>query len=258
MTPEHVVRRLVSLLGEDPGPDEGVLHVASAWRRPSSGLTVLRIGDSTPRSRSDTFLLAAMRARADAVLTTGAILRAEPQTTLELPGPAETVRALAAWRREVLGRRCPPIGMVLTRGRELDLGHPFFDGPGRRMVLTGKSQAFVLRRSAPRRVKVVGDPAPDVRRAVDLLQRGEGARTVLVEAGPSAATALYASPAVVDELVLALWEGRQLPPGVAGGELPRLDRLVALFARRSPPVSVDEASGRWTFQRFRRASETLA
>lgn len=250
MTPGDVVRRLVSLLGSDPGPDEGVVHVTAAWRNGSSNLVVLKIGGATPRSYSDTFLLAAGRARADAVLTTGAILRAEPRTTLELPGPPATVRALAVWRRDVLARPRPPVGLVLTSSRALDFGHPFFDGPGRRVVFTDQTEATRLRRVAPRHVRVVGDPAPGPRTAISYLRQVEGARTVLVEAGPSAARELYLPSPAIDELVLSIWEGDSLSEGLAGGELPSIDCLAALFARHSPPVSVDEASGRWTFQRF--------
>ncbi len=250
VNPGDVVRRLVSLLGSDPGPDEGVVHVTAVWRNGSLNPVVLKIGSATPRSSSDTFLLAAMRARADAVLTTGAILRAEPRTTLELPGPPATVRALAAWRREVLGRPRPPVGMVLTSGRELDFGHPFFDGPGRRVVFTDAQEATRLRRIAPRTVRIVGDPAPGTRTAVAHLRQVEGARTVLIETGPSAGRDLYRSPLAIDELVLSIWEGENLPRAVVGGELPSLECLDELFTSRSSPVTVDETSGRWTFQRF--------
>ncbi len=257
MTPCDVVRRLVSLIGSDPGPDEGVVHVTAVLRDGSSKLAVLRISGATPRSTSDTFLLAAMRARGDAVLTTGAILRAEPRATLELPGPPATARALKAWRRDVLGKPRPPIGMVLTSGRELDFGHPFFDGPGRRLVFTGAREAIRLRRIAPRRVRVIGDSTPSPRTAISCLRTAEGARTVLVEAGPSASRDLYRPPLGVDELVLSMWEGENLQRCLGGGELPSLDRLEMLFARSSVPVSVDEASGRWTFRRFMGCASTV-
>ena len=67
------------LLG--PGLDRalGVLHVAAVWETPDGRYRTLRVGEGAIRSASDAVVLSAARARADAIVTTGRILRDEPE-----------------------------------------------------------------------------------------------------------------------------------------------------------------------------------
>ena len=77
MPAQHLHARLEALYGVRELPRAaGVLHVAAVWAERPDRLTVLEITAQTPKSDDDAFALSLARARADAVLTTGAILRA--------------------------------------------------------------------------------------------------------------------------------------------------------------------------------------
>ena len=58
--------------------------MAAVGRDPDGEMVVLEINQSTPRSAHDRFALDLARARADVIVTTGAILRAEPRLAYEL------------------------------------------------------------------------------------------------------------------------------------------------------------------------------
>ena len=111
----------------------GVVHVTAVWQRAGGYLVTLRSGSSTgddpPRIVHDAFALGIARARADAILTTGEILRREPDLRHGLPGPGALPLGLAEWRRTVLGKTTPPILWVMTRSGDLDFAHPAFGHP---------------------------------------------------------------------------------------------------------------------------------
>jgi hypothetical protein len=111
-------------------------------------LETIAIGPHSPKSATDFFLLNLARARADAIVTTGKILRDEPAVEHRLQGADGEPAALAAWRRERLGKREPPCSVVLTTGREIDLFHPLFRSAPRVIILTGESAAGALRERA--------------------------------------------------------------------------------------------------------------
>jgi riboflavin biosynthesis pyrimidine reductase len=248
-TPADVAALGRELLGDDPARAGRVLHVASVWRDAGGAARVLRIGPRTPKSRHDAFLLALARARAEAIVTTGRILREEPALTHGLLGPPALRAALAAWRRERLVLGLDPWLLVLSSGRSLDPAHPAFHAPLRPLLFVPATAATGLReRFAETDVRVVSLPAPDVRLALDHLRR-LGAKRVTLEAGPSTARALYAEPVRVDELWLAAYEGARPDDAVIGEPLPDDATLAAALPRASPPVARDEPSGRWSFLR---------
>ncbi|MEO0325609.1 MAG: hypothetical protein AAF447_21820, partial [Myxococcota bacterium] len=138
--------------GTCPAPVPGVSHVTACWRRPgalpTSPLVTLKINEHTPKSAADTFALGFARARADAMLVTGKLLRDEPATTFGLPGPGAP--ALARYRQEIALRYDAPLLVVLTKSGAVDPGHLAF-GRGERelaaprpLVLTGPEGAEVL------------------------------------------------------------------------------------------------------------------
>jgi riboflavin biosynthesis pyrimidine reductase len=239
--------RVRALYGEGLAGETGVLHVASAWRAPGGELCVLRAGPAAPRSATDAFALSLARARADAIVTTGKILREEPGLSHALP------EALAAWRREVLGKAAPPRSVVLTSGRQLPLGHPLLRGPVRALVFTSRAAAADLA-AAPRSsgLEVVGVARPGLRELLAWLARERGCTSAAVEAGPTTALALYEEPLAVDELMLSLFLEPELSEAARGPRLLRLARLEALLAPASPPAEAREQSGRWLFTRYRR------
>jgi hypothetical protein len=218
---ERCARRIRELYRADLLAPAGVVHVTSAWRDPGGRLFSLRLGPKTPRSATDSFALELARARVDAIVTTGQILRDEPGLTSALRDPA-----LIAWRRERLGKLAPPRVVVLSRDRHLDRSHPLF------------TTAEVSVRNA------------NLREVLAELRDEQGVASVAIEAGPATTRALYEEPLGVDELMLSICRMRELPPGVRGGELLGLDSLNRLFRQRNEQVRHEE-SGAWSFLRLR-------
>jgi riboflavin biosynthesis pyrimidine reductase len=251
-TPADVAALGRELLGDDPARAGRVLHVAAVWQDGAGVARVLRIGPETPRSRHDTFLLALARARAEAIVTTGKILREEPALTHGLLGPPALRNALAAWRRERLVLGLDPWLLVLSSGRGLDPAHPAFHAPLRPLLFVPAEAATGLReRFAETDARVVSVPKPDVRLALDHLGR-LGARRVTIEAGPTTARELYAEPVHVDELWLASFAG-QPAEAVIGEPFVDETRLAAALPLATEPVAREEPSGPWRFLRRWRA-----
>jgi riboflavin biosynthesis pyrimidine reductase len=244
---EDVSKRLSALYGSDPARVRGVLHAAAAWRDADATLRILRIGPTAPRSETDRFVLRAARMRAQALVTTGKILRDEPDVV-----HTEHDAALLAWRRECIGLTSPPRSVVLTSGRDLELDHPLLRSAYRPLVVTAADAAIRIRervRRGAHDIEVVGRRAPDLRDVLALL-RERGCETVLVEAGPTTAISLYDEPIAVDELLLSIFEGTSLPEAAIGPAFVAPTRLSAHFAPSVPPRSVDEPSGPWSFSRL--------
>jgi riboflavin biosynthesis pyrimidine reductase len=245
-------RCLKERFGAMPGSGEGVLHVAAVWRPPGEDRNVvLRIGDDTPKSAVDFLLLNVARARADAIVTTGRILREERGVTHDLQGAPGTPSALAEWRRAELGLSHPPWLLVLTAGRDLDPGHPALHSWARPIVLCpegGADEARRRLRSAA--VDVVGHPEPGLRAAVDYLRDARAARRISIEAGPSTAIEAYREPLLVDELLLSVFTAETIRAPLRGGELPTVDEIQRLLGPPRRSFTVEEESGRWRFERY--------
>lgn len=240
----EVERQLRALYGEAQLLLEGVVHVTSAVRGERGALRVIAIGEHAPRSETDFFVLNLCRARCDALLTTAAILRSEPRLVHTLQGPHAT--ALAAYRRDVLGKLEPPCCALMTRSAVLPLAHPVWDDGTPKLVLTTHEAAAELTASLGTRAEVVALDALDARTAVALLQ-ARGAALVSIEAGPSTTGPLYETPAVVDELLLSLCESAS--DVQLGGQL--TERLL-LERTCLTDVPRHEISGPWRFQRWLR------
>lgn len=248
-TPADVVSLGRELLGDDPARAGRVLHVAAVWRDAAGAARVLRIGPDTPKSAHDRFLLSLARARAEAIVTTGRILRDEPALTHGLLGPPALRAALAAWRRERLVLGAKPWLLVLSSGRELDPGHPAFAGPTRPLLFVPAAAAGGLReRFAQTEVRLASVPEPSVRLALEHLRR-LGAKRISIEAGPSVARTLYDEPPAVDELWLATYAGPAPAAGVIGAPFVDDARLAAVLPNASAPTARDEPSGPWRFER---------
>jgi riboflavin biosynthesis pyrimidine reductase len=251
-TPADVAALGRELLGDDPARASRVLHVAAVWRDALGVAHVLRIGPATPRSEHDRFVLALARARAEAIVTRGKILREEPALPHGPIGAPGLRAALAAWRRERLVLGAPPWLLVLSSGRDLDPAHPAFHGETRPLLFVPASAAEAVReRFAQTSVRVASVPKPSVRLALDHLER-LGARRITIEAGPTTARVLYEEPARVDELWLASYAGERPPDGVIGERFVAEERLSAALPTASSPAPRDEPSGRWTFEGRRR------
>jgi riboflavin biosynthesis pyrimidine reductase len=247
-TPADVTALGRALLGDDPARAGRVLHVAAVCRDAEGVARVLRIGPETPKSAHDSFLLSLARARAEAIVTTGRILREEPALTHGLRGPPALRAALSAWRRERLVLAHDPWLLVLSSGRALDPMHPAFHAPLRPVLYVPSAAAAGLReRFADTDARVASVPQPTVRFALDHLRR-LGARRITLEAGPSTARELYDEPVGVDELWLATYEGAP-PEALLGEPFASEARLRAALPEAGPPAFRDEPSGRWRFER---------
>jgi riboflavin biosynthesis pyrimidine reductase len=158
------------------------------------------IGDE---SDADKFVLALVRACADAVVVGSGTLLASPRGTWRVdrayPPAAKALLELRAER----GRREQPLVAVVTTGASLDPAHPVFESGA--LVLTTDAAAPRLRASVPAATEVVavndGDTV-DLAIAIEAL-RARDCSVVLSEAGPSMFGSLVAS-GLVDELFLTV------------------------------------------------------
>lgn len=213
---------------------------------------MLRIGDRAPRSEVDSLLLNLARARADAIVTTGRILREEPDVSHDLQGSPGVRSTLHAWRRQELSLSQPPWLLVLTSGRDLDPAHPAFHATARPIVFCPEAgAAAVARRVEQASIEVVGHPAPDLRSAIDYLCYRRGARRITIDAGPSTAIELYRDPALVEELVLSVFLAGSIPGSLASGELPTTSELESILGPPRGAFTAEENSGAWRFEHYR-------
>ncbi len=234
------------------GPLRGVLHGTSLWNAGAGMLTTLAINEHSPSCHHDFFALNYLRASADAIITTGKILRCEPQLVHCLAGPGQQSEALADYRRRILGKTTPPVTLVLTSGEGLDLEHPVLHSWTRPLVYTTHDGHWALdSRAADCGVEVIADTEPSLQRAITLLRREFGAATIVIEAGPSTSRQLYEPPAV-DHLLLSLFQGPKLPAQAEGGHFSTFSRLRTQFAQATEGSAISTPDGDWFFQRFSR------
>ena len=240
---EEVPDHLAAILGSRPERVR-VRHVCAVTAKGS----VMRISERTPKSPLDFFLLNAARAAAGAILTTGRILREEPDVVHRVQGPPAVVAALEDFRRGILGLRQPPWLGVLTSGRSVDPAHPAFAAGLPVVFLTSPEGERALREvGLPAGARVEAAAGMDSERAVGWLAAHAPPGAVLVEAGPTAARSLYTASCPVEELWLSRYLGDDLPADLEGEALAE-DRLPSARSR----ADHDEPSGPWRFARHAR------
>lgn len=251
---ESVRAQARAIYGELTPAPTGVIHIASAVRRTPGQLHVIKIQDAAPKSSTDWFVLNFWRTHCDAILTTGQILRAEPQLSY---APKEPLGAgLTYYREQVLGKSGVTRCAILTRGGQLPPDHRVFRPTAgvEVLVLTSPESASQLQEVLEDRAKVVGIEALDARTAVDFLKR-TGSQTIGIEAGPSVAGTLYGArtPAAqaVEHLMLSICNA-PIEPRSVGGALPPDAELFAGL-RLVSEVTRSEESGEWRFQHWQRA-----
>ena len=171
-----------------------VLHIAAV--APVAGVRhVIRIGEHAPRSAVDFYLLNAARAWADVVVSSGKILRAEPELSFALSGPdPEAARALARARARRTGSALR-IG-VLSSGSGLDETMPVWTRGGEFTLVTDSVGGRRSRGWAERAglgvvaLDPVG-PRAAVEWAVGAASTGGSAGRVSVELGAKSSVHLY-------------------------------------------------------------------
>lgn len=154
-------------------------------------------------SEADRFVLALLRACADAVVVGSGTLLSSPQGTWRIdrayPPAAEALAELRARR----GRPEQPLLSIVTAGASFDPAHPVLETGA--LVLTTEDAAPRLRAAVPEATEVIavgGGDSVDLALAVDVL-RQRGCPVILSEAGPSMFGSLLAS-LLVDELFLTV------------------------------------------------------
>lgn len=240
--------------GVSSGP-AGVLHVAAVWERSGGDYETLRVGEGAPRSLSDAVVLSGARARADAIVTTGRILRDEPELVHASIAPPDMTAELAAWRHAI-GLDAPPWVAVLTASGELPLDHPAFAAAERLVFFTGPAGAARLRSmpGRPPHAEIVEARLPGAATLVEHLRSVRGARSILVEAGASTARTLYEGAGLIDELWLSVCLAPDLAPDDVVG--PFVDRR-AIEATLGPAVHAerhDDGGLEWATLVHRRAA----
>lgn len=158
------------------------------------------IGDD---SEADRFVLALVRACADAVVVGSGTLLASPKGTWRIDRAYPPAAGALAELRAGRGRSEQPLVVVVTTGASLDPAHPVLESGA--LVLTTEGAAPRVRASVPTASEVAGvndGETVDLARAVQLL-RDRDCSVILTEAGPSMFGSLVASR-LVDELFLTV------------------------------------------------------
>lgn len=217
--------RLREIYGTEIGRGPRVLHVAAVAEMPGGRRPVLRVDADKPSSETDAFVLEAARARVDAILTTGEILRREPGLCHDLSPAAR------AWRRDILGLVTPPLTVVLTRRPDEIQSHPLLRGG-----------------TDPRRL--LECRAVSLREAIERIQAAYAVRSILIEAGPTTARELYLGPGRVDELLLSVCREPGLPESGLLGEFASVAELEDLLGKPARAWVDERDGGSWRFERY--------
>ena len=154
-------------------------------------------------SEADRFVLALVRACADAVVVGSGTLLASPEGTWRIDRAYPPAAAALLELRARRGRPEQPLLAIVSAGGSLDPAHPVLESGA--LVLTTEGATPRLRATLPGASEVVAvndADTVDLAAAVDVL-RARGCSVVLTEAGPSMFGSLVAS-GLVDELFLTV------------------------------------------------------
>ncbi len=245
-----VDRAARALFGSPLEARPAVSQSFAAWRSAEGEpLTSILINEHSPKSELDLLALHIARARSDAIVITGKILREEPMLSFDLRADPRWGDALVDWRERRWALFEPPWLLILTGRGELDFDHPVFHGWARPLIFTNDRAAARKLAAAP--VPVVADEAPDIRRAIQHLQVTRGCECVSIEAGPSTVRALYERPMAIKELLLSVYLEPTLDERAQGAPLISLSEVRALFRTETCTVHREEGQ-HWSFHRLRR------
>jgi riboflavin biosynthesis pyrimidine reductase len=164
-------------------------------------------GEVSGFSEHDRWLMALLRARADAILMGDNTLRIEPDHvwTAEHIAP-DDAEAFAALRRSE--KRAPvPLQVFLSLDGDVDVGAAaIFSRDDAQVVLATTTRGAAQARGLPvtrARMDVIelGSEAVDIRALLDLLRQSYGVGTVLCEGGPRAFGSVLAAGCLDDEFL---------------------------------------------------------
>lgn len=225
-------------------------HSIAVWRaNEDTPLVTIRINEHSPKSDLDFLALHIGRARADAIVITGKILRDEPELSYDLHADSRWGEALTHWRQCRWGLLEPPWLLILTDSGEFDLRHPVFSGWARPVIFTNDRTATRKLAAAP--CPVISDESPDINRAIQHLQLAYECECISIEAGPSTVRSLYKRPMPVKELLLSVYLESSLDERAQGDTLIKLSEVRAMF-RTETSATHREGEQHWSFHRLRR------
>eukprot|EP00049_Salpingoeca_infusionum_P004423 m.79110 g.79110 ORF g.79110 m.79110 type:complete len:309 (-) comp12558_c0_seq1:235-1161(-) len=225
----HAQQKIQGVLGLSPAQlstiaKRGVLHVVAAGLRSVAAqcteqltptirgcslhtpITMLRQEAFAQVPNEDKLLLCAARARASAILTSGANIRAEPQLQWTLGFDEEQEQYLTAWRGS-LGLPQHHQVFVLTE-QGIPLTHPCFSTPNLWVtVLTTNTEVRdSIQAAGMDNIQCICFEKLSVTSALQFIQRRHSAITI--ELGPTASVGLYrqtpARPVVIDSLWMSV------------------------------------------------------
>lgn len=258
MESDAIEERAHALYGAIDWPRQtGLLQVA-AIHGPSN--RILAIGPEAPPSPTDRFVLGLARARSDVLVTSGSILRSEPDLVHRYAEDDEEDHAMGAWRRRTLGMETPPRLLVLSATGRFPGAHPALTS-GEGWIWTSDAGAEEIGDAPPGFRIVVAESGRDSAADAITWLRGQlhsenREATLLLEAGPSTTRPFYAAQAGtrVDELLLSRFEGA-IPEAAEGPAFVPAEARAARFGAACTSCVVEEERGRWTFERFRCAGD---
>lgn len=255
ITTAEAIAELVHDLYGNPLRGTGIILRLDAWRGPADCLVALR---RTPPPSGDLRRLVRglSWARADAIVTTLEDIGSagEARSADDLDPSLDLAPALAAWRRNHLGRQRSPVTLVVDPRGEVDLDHPILGGRGRRFVYTTLDGMWALEsRAADRGVEVVAADSPDPAGAIRFLRRELGAATVVLETRPTVLAECAGQGCPVDELMLVVYEASRLASEAEGPWVLPIGELRSHFSSCPDPSSPDHPeNGEWSVCRWLR------
>mmetsp|Transcript_422 Transcript_422/g.748 ORF Transcript_422/g.748 Transcript_422/m.748 type:complete len:271 (+) Transcript_422:113-925(+) len=238
-----------SLLGVDSthSATPRAIHVCSTVVGEDGMRRVIKIGPHSPKSMTDLFMLNLCRAHADVILTSGSILRSEPELTHKFCGPLPMQRVFSDYRAQVLGKTQPLRTVVLSRGANLPFSHPLWLDSEDCWLWTG-SQTPSLQ--LPPHVRLVSSADTMKSLACQIIADG---KTLSIETGPTVTSQFYGTDeSIVSELWMSTFWGPAPDQGLCTDlALPKDSILFKSLTSTQPPTLVNEPSGTWAFQCFR-------
>ena len=244
----NFAKRAGLIAGRAPLTGARLTHVVSTVRGSDGHLEVIKIDAEAPRSDTDAFILELARTRADAIVTTGRILREETELSHELAAPSR------AWRSRELGKDTLPFSVVITRSGDIDLDHRLFHGEAEAWILA--DEQTIGRVDSPARrpgTRLFATPCKTVRDTLEWLWKMPDIESISLECGPSTVAELYREPPLVDELILAICEGADAQATNTTGRFLHPREIEAIFGPAVTDLSVREGGLHWRFLRFCRS-----
>jgi riboflavin biosynthesis pyrimidine reductase len=265
MTETELIDEIDALYGRvDWAAAEGLLHVAAIALTPPRAIA---IGPAAPASETDRFVLGFARARADVIVTTGSILRAEPELTHAYSSDSAENAAFALWREGSLGRAESPQICVLSQSGRFPTDHPAIRGAHAGIVWTTPEGAHRIGEDLGSRWTVEPGIAPggglpgSIEAMIAHLRSQMGARAISIEAGPTVSGGLYPAGSTepeasvcrptcwVDELLLSRYCG-ELAREAVGPAFVAPERIARRFGTARSRTPREESSGSWLFERY--------